>query len=90
MVIEKHEGGYLDALGIIDPEYRNEIAELVEAMFNNWGVNRLTVDEDEGCWRAVAELEYEAIEVTESRPIAAIMKLLPYLMLCKAAQHLCG
>ena len=60
-----------DALDIIEPDYREEIAELAEAMFSDWGVTRLT------------------IEVAESHPIAAIMKLFPYLLLCKAAQRLC-
>jgi len=88
MVIEK--GKYVDVLDIIEPEYRSEIADLIDAMFSEWGVNRLIVEEEqEGGWRAVAELEHEVIEVTESRPIAAVMKLFPYLMLCKAAQNLC-
>jgi hypothetical protein len=79
-----------DALDIIEPDYREEIAELAEAMFSDWGVTRLTISTNEThhtC--AVAELEYEAIEVAESHPIAAIMKLFPYLLLCKAAQRLC-
>jgi len=102
MIIEKREGGYLvqynkhasecqhlvDALDIIDPDYRNEISDLTEAMFENWGVNRLTITQEEGYWRATAELAYEAVEATAIHPIAVIMKLLPYLMLCKAAQML--
>jgi hypothetical protein len=89
MVIEKREGGYVDVLGFVEPDYRAEIANLVEAMFDNWGVTRLTVEEEDGYWRATAELAYDAIEVAESRPAAALMRLFPYLMLYKAAQSLC-
>jgi hypothetical protein len=90
MVIEKREGGYVDVLDFIEPDYRAEIANLVEAMFSHWGVTRLTVEKDEeGYWRATAELAYEAVEVTENHPAAALMRLFPYLMLCKVAQSLC-
>jgi len=103
LIIEKYNGKYLvqrnddvfecqhivDALDITEPNYRDEIASLIEAMFDNWCVTRLTISEDEGLWRAIAELTYEAIEVIESHPTAVIMKLFPYLMLCKAAQRLC-
>ena len=89
IIIESGCQHLVDVLDFVDQEYRNEIADLIEAMFDSWGVTRLTISEDEGLWRAIAELTYEAIEVIESHPIAAIMKLFPYLMLYKAAQHLC-
>ena len=104
LIIEKRDGGYfiqhnddmfecqhlVDALDIIEPDYRNEIASLIEVMFATWDVARLTISTNEThhtC--AVAELEYEAIEVAGSHPIAAVMKLLPYLILCKVSRHLC-